>query len=59
MVQIYNEGKFVHVRFWAKPYFDINTTTYTVNGKPIKQLSTRIVFNLNWTDHNMTITTKA
>ena len=34
----FNEAKFVHVRFWAKPSFDLDTTTYTVNGKPIKQL---------------------
>ena len=25
--------------FWAKLSFDLDTTTYTVNGKPIKQLS--------------------
>ena len=62
---LFNEGKFVHVRFWAKPSFDLDTTTYTVNGKLIKQLSKHkdlgIVFscNLNWTDHYMTITTKA
>ena len=31
--------KFVHVRFWVKPFFNLDTTTYTVNGKPIKQLS--------------------
>ena len=53
----FNEAKFVHVRFWAKPSFDLDTTTYTVNGKPIKQLSKHkdlgVVFscNLNWTDH--------
>jgi len=61
----FNEGKFVHVRFWAKPTFDLNNTTYTVNGKPIRQLSKHkdlgIIFssNLNWTDHYTTITTKA
>ena len=59
------EAKFVHVRFWAKPSFDLDTTTYTVNGKPIKQLSKHkdlgVVFscNLNWTDHYMITTTKA
>ena len=34
---LFNETKFVHVRFWAKPTFDYDTTTYSVNGKPIKQ----------------------
>ena len=33
---LFNEAKFVHVHFWAKPPFDLDTTTYTVNGKPIK-----------------------
>ena len=62
---LFNEAKFVHVRFWAKPSFNLDTTTYTVNEKPIKQLSKHkdlgIVFscNLNWTDHYMTSATKA
>ena len=61
----FSEGKFVHVRFWPKPTFDPDTTTYTVNGKPIRQLSKHkdlgITFssNLNWTDHYTMITTKA
>jgi len=25
---LFNEAKFVHVRFWAKPSFDLGTTTY-------------------------------
>jgi len=36
---LFNEAKFVHVHFWAKPSFDLDTTTYSVNGKPIRQLS--------------------
>ena len=61
---LFNEAKFVHVHFWAKPPFDLDTTTYTVNGRPIKQLLQHkdlgIIFssNLNWTDHYKTITTK-
>ena len=34
---LFNEAKFAHVRFWAKPTFDLDTITYSVNGKPIKQ----------------------
>ena len=62
---LFNEAKFVHVRFWAKPPFDLDTTTYTVNGNPIKQLLQHkdlgVIFsyNFNWTDHYKTITTKA
>ena len=54
---LFNEAKIVHVRFWTKAPFDMDTTTYTVNGKPIKQLLQHkdlgIIFssNLNWTDH--------
>ena len=64
-VLLFNEAKFVHVRFWDKPPFDLDTTTCTVNGNPIKQLLQHkdlgIIFsyNLNWTDHYKTITTKA
>ena len=55
----------VHVRFWAKPTFDLDTTTYSVNGKPIKQFLQHkdlgIIFssNLNWTNHYQSITAKA
>jgi len=27
---LFNEAKFVHVCFWAKPSFDLDTTTYSV-----------------------------
>ena len=62
---LFNEAKFVHVRFWAKPTFDLDTTTYSVNGKPIKQFLQHkdlgIIFssNLNWTNHYQSITAKA
>jgi len=62
---LFNEAKFVHVCSWTKSFSDLNSTTYTVNGKPIRQLSQHkdigVIFssNLNWTDHYRTITTKA
>ena len=59
---LFNEAKFVHVRFWAKPPFDLDTTTYTVNGNPIKQLLQHkdlgVIFPYNL-NHYKTITTKA
>jgi len=64
-VILFNEAKFVHVRFWTKPSFDLVTTTYTVNGNPIRQLSKHkdlgIIFinTLNWTEHYKSITAKA
>ena len=45
--------------------FDLDTTIYTVNENPIKQLLQHkdlgIIFsyNIKWTDHYKTITTKA
>jgi len=62
---LFNEAKFVHVCFWAKSFSDLNSTTYTVNGKPIRQLLQHkdlgVIFssNLDWTDHYKTITMKA
>ena len=48
---LFNEAKFMHVHFWAKPSFDLDTATYTVNVQPIKQLSKHkelgIVFSCN------------
>jgi len=46
-------------------FADLNSTTYTINGKPIRQFSQHkdlgVIFtsNLDWTDHYRTITTKA
>jgi len=62
---LFNEIKFVHIRFWDKSFSDLNSTTYTVNGKSIRQLLQHkdlgVIFtsNLDWTDHYSTITMKA
>ena len=62
---LFNETKFVHIRFWDKSFSDLNSTTYTVNGKPIRQflqhkdLGVIFTSNLDWTDHYRTITVKA
>lgn len=62
---LFNEAKFAHVRYWARPTFDIDSTTYLVNGKPIKQflqhkdLGITFSSDLNWTTHYKNITAKA
>ena len=60
---LFNEVKFVHLRFWAKTTTD--HPTYGVNGKPIKQLlqhkdlDVTFSINLNWIEHYKVITAKA
>jgi len=31
---LFYETKFIHIYFWDKSFPDLNSTTYTVNGKP-------------------------
>jgi len=51
---LFNETKFVHICFWDKSFSDLNSTTYTVNGKSIRQLSQHKDLGVIWTGQTTT-----